>query len=216
MKFLLDSLALAVVHDSLIVRRGLASALSEHPSLRVLLNVACADTYLAQPSIGRPRIVFSDLTQGLALLKRSSAAGKSRLQSDVVVVVVAASLGELDTRDALRAGVRGLLPLDCAADQLLACAHTVAASRSYVVPQFTAQLVQHIYTDPLTRREQQVLHYIYQGCCNKSIARELDIAVGTVKTHVKAVLSKLEASSRSEAAAVAGRRGLVKTVQAAL
>lgn len=47
------------------------------------------------------------------------------------------------------------------------------------------------------------------GQCNKSIARDLRIAVGTVKAHVKAIMSKLEASSRTQAVSVAVQRGLV-------
>ena len=54
-----------------------------------------------------------------------------------------------------------------------------------------------------------MLQLIAEGRGNKAIASGLDIAVGTVKTHVKAILGKLDARSRTEAAAVASRRGLI-------
>ena len=61
----------------------------------------------------------------------------------------------------------------------------------------------------LTSREDEVLRLLAKGLSNKSIARELDIAAGTVKVHVKSIMSKLDASSRTEAASIATARGLV-------
>jgi DNA-binding NarL/FixJ family response regulator len=61
----------------------------------------------------------------------------------------------------------------------------------------------------LTDREIEVLRLIMQGLPDKAIARRLERSVGTAKSHVKAILMKLDASSRVEAVAVARRRGLV-------
>ena len=63
--------------------------------------------------------------------------------------------------------------------------------------------------DALTARESDVLHLLALGHCNKSIARDLAITVGTVKGHLRAIFSKLQASSRTEAVGIAARRGLV-------
>ena len=63
--------------------------------------------------------------------------------------------------------------------------------------------------DVLVTRESEVLTLLVQGQCNKSIARDLSIALGTVKSHVKAILGKLDASSRTHAASIAVQRGLV-------
>ncbi|MNY29179.1 Transcriptional regulatory protein LiaR [compost metagenome] len=64
--------------------------------------------------------------------------------------------------------------------------------------------------EQLTLREDQVLRLLARGQCNKTIARQLGIAVGTVKTHVKGVLAKLGASSRTEAASIAAEKGMVE------
>jgi two-component system NarL family response regulator len=61
----------------------------------------------------------------------------------------------------------------------------------------------------LTSRETDVLQLLAQGQCNKSIARELGIGVGTVKTHVKGLFDKLGATARTHAVVLATRRGLV-------
>ena len=60
-----------------------------------------------------------------------------------------------------------------------------------------------------TPREIDVLRLLSIGLCNKAISSELDIAVGTVKAHIKALLQKLDAATRTEAADVARRRGLL-------
>jgi DNA-binding NarL/FixJ family response regulator len=61
----------------------------------------------------------------------------------------------------------------------------------------------------LTARETDVLRLVVEGHGNKTIANRLDIAIGTVKTHLKAIFQKLEANSRTQVAAVAERRGLL-------
>src|SRR5205085_4074433 len=61
----------------------------------------------------------------------------------------------------------------------------------------------------LTERETDVLQLLAEGCCNKLIARRLGIGVGTVKTHVKGVMSKLDATARTHAVVVAAARGLI-------
>ncbi|HEY9024554.1 MAG TPA: LuxR C-terminal-related transcriptional regulator, partial [Burkholderiaceae bacterium] len=62
----------------------------------------------------------------------------------------------------------------------------------------------------LTQREADVLRFVVAGESNKVIARSLRIEVGTVKTHVSAILAKLDARSRTQAAAIAIARGLVE------
>ncbi|HVZ45514.1 MAG TPA: response regulator transcription factor [Ramlibacter sp.] len=63
--------------------------------------------------------------------------------------------------------------------------------------------------DVLTSREEQVLRLLAKGSRNKAIAHDLNIAVGTVKAHVKSIMSKLNARCRTEAASIATGRGLV-------
>jgi DNA-binding CsgD family transcriptional regulator len=62
----------------------------------------------------------------------------------------------------------------------------------------------------LTRREGDILRHMMLGMSNKAIASKLTLAVGTVKTHVKSVLEKLDASSRTQAVSIAQRRGILR------
>ena len=73
-----------------------------------------------------------------------------------------------------------------------------------------AKLAAQVSGERLTDRELEILGLMAAGQSNKAIARKLDISEGTVKTHVKSVPFKLGATSRTEAAAIAARRGLVR------
>ena len=70
-------------------------------------------------------------------------------------------------------------------------------------------IAEHAAEESLSPREIEVLRLVVAGCANKIVARELDIALGTVKVHVKSIMTKLGARTRTEAAAVAQRRGLI-------
>ena len=72
-----------------------------------------------------------------------------------------------------------------------------------------AKALQRMAKPSLTQRELDVLQLVAQGRSNKDIARRLAITEGTAKTHVKAILTKLDAISRTEAVAVAHKRGLI-------
>ena len=74
----------------------------------------------------------------------------------------------------------------------------------------SASMAESVTQELLTGREREVLALMSQGLDNKSIALRLDIALGTVKSHVKAVLAKMAARSRTQAVAVARQRGLVQ------
>jgi DNA-binding NarL/FixJ family response regulator len=79
----------------------------------------------------------------------------------------------------------------------------------FVSPEVATKLASRISEEELTNRELEILTFLAEGKSNKLIARKLNISEGTVKTHVKSILEKLDATSRTEAAAVAARRGLI-------
>ena len=105
----------------------------------------------------------------------------------------------------LQAGVRA----NCSAGELVDAIETLAAGALYVGPDVAQRMAAAMSRDALTSREGEVLRLLARGQCNKTIARELGIAVGTVKTHVKGIMAKLDASSRTEAASIAAEKGIV-------
>jgi len=123
-------------------------------------------------------------------------------------------LTSFDTADQLRrglaAGANGYALKGISPNALCDCIETVARGGRYLTPE-QAQRIAEADTSPApSKRELEVLAGIAQGLCNKLIARELDIGEGTVKVHIKSILRKLDAASRTHAALIAIRRGLVQ------
>lgn len=126
------------------------------------------------------------------------------------IVILSTYDGEDDIYRAVRAGVRGYLLKDVMADELLACVRSVCSGGTYLPVHISAKLARRVRVDDLTGRELQILAQVAAGESNKLIARHFAIAEGTVKSHLRAILSKLDATSRTEAIAIAQRRGLIR------
>lgn len=125
------------------------------------------------------------------------------------ILVISSQAREHAIRSALEQGVHGFLLTSAPVCDLLAGVRTLFRGRNYLWPPVARLLAQTPQRDMLTSRENEVLRLLTLGLCNKSIARDLKIAVDTVKTHVKSIMSKLDASCRTEAARIATERGLI-------
>jgi two-component system, NarL family, response regulator YdfI len=121
--------------------------------------------------------------------------------------------------EALRSGVRSVLPRDVAPDQLIAALQAASvglvvlhpADLEAALPVAAAPASQSLaeLAEPLTRREREVLQMLAAGLGNKEIAARLAISDHTAKFHVASILGKLGAATRTEAVALGIRRGLV-------
>jgi DNA-binding NarL/FixJ family response regulator len=121
---------------------------------------------------------------------------------------------------ALGAGARGYLPRESDGEELIAAVRAVAAGLVVLAPAPAAALLARLLDRPrpplatepgeaLTPREGEVLQALAAGLTNRAIARRLGVSENTIKFHVSAILTKLDAASRAEAVALAARRGLL-------
>jgi DNA-binding NarL/FixJ family response regulator len=125
------------------------------------------------------------------------------------VLIVTHRDKEWDVRRALDACVGGYVLEDLSADQLRqAVRHLLAGSR-VLCPTLAAHVRDELPASRLTTRESEVLELLARGHCNKLIARDLGIEVGTVKWHLRSLMTKLGATARTQAVVMAARRGLV-------
>lgn len=141
-----------------------------------------------------------------------SIAARSRLEAPVVVLL----RDEQDAAQAWKAGARGLLLRDSAAGRLAAALQAVAGGLICLDPRLAGRLFSPALDEDspfpdvdLTARELEVLQLLAEGLPNKGIALRLEISEHTVKFHVNAILGKLGAQSRTEAAMRAARLGLI-------
>jgi two-component system, NarL family, response regulator YdfI len=116
------------------------------------------------------------------------------------------------TSEALRLGVRAMLPPDASSDEIVAAVHAAATGLAVVDPKdLEAWLPRPTQADTakLTHRELEVLRMMAEGAANKNIAWKLGISEHTAKFHVASILGKLNAGTRAEAVAVGVKRGLI-------
>jgi DNA-binding NarL/FixJ family response regulator len=126
------------------------------------------------------------------------------------VLVLSGRDTESEIRHAFESGVHGYQTLGGKPDDLFDGVRSVHGGVRYFCPVAACRLAESMVGRGLTGRESDVLRLVIEGCCNKTVARRLAIAPDTVKAHMKAIFQKLEANNRTQAAAVAGRRGLFK------
>lgn len=191
--------AVHIMHADPIMSVGLHAVLADQPGLRVT-------THLRQPEAQRvARVVVTDYDTGIALARQAALAGQPP-----GVLVVTQFDKEWEVRLAMDAGVAGYLLQSCAPDELAHAVEQLARGQRYLSESMSRSVADSLTRESLTGRETDVLQLLAQGCCNKSIARKLGIGVGTVKTHVKGVMSKLDATARTHAVVVATQRGLIR------
>lgn len=131
------------------------------------------------------------------------------LTRDVRPVLITNVSQPLWVREALKCGVYGFIRQSDGIEQIRSALQSAAVGKRYIPSDIATQLAESLMLEDLTGREMQVLGLLSQGQCNKAIARALDVAVGTVKTHVSAIMCKLDAPSRMAAILEANRRGLI-------
>lgn len=139
------------------------------------------------------------------------------LGSEVAVVLLADHPAPGWVAEAVRAGIRAILPTGASPEQLVAAMQAASVGlivmhRGEIGSTFPGALASRPLAElpePLTRREREVLQMLASGLGNKEIATRLTISEHTVKFHVASILGKLGAVSRTEAVALGIRHGLV-------
>jgi DNA-binding NarL/FixJ family response regulator len=164
-----------------------------------------------------PDLVLMDVRMpGMSGVEATQAIAAIRPEMPIVMLTV--SEDEEDLFAAIRAGARGYLLKDLEAAQLHAMIDAVARGEAAITPATAARIIRHLSTmsgadgsarDALTARELEVLRLVTAGRRNKEIAAELGISENTAKYHLRNILEKLHAESRTEVAARAIREGLV-------
>jgi DNA-binding NarL/FixJ family response regulator len=197
-----------IVDDHPVVRMGLAGMLMARPELTLVAEAASGDEAVRQYMHCRPDVVLMDLR--MPGLDGVAAIEAIRAQDATARVIILTTFdGEEDIYRGLRAGAKGYLLKDSPSDEIVNCIAAVMRGQKYLPQGVASKLADRMHSDELSRRELEVLGHLSSGKSNKQIARLTGITEGTVKFHVTAVMGKLGVKSRTEAVAVAIRRGLI-------
>jgi two-component system nitrate/nitrite response regulator NarL len=204
----LEKLTVVIVDDHPLFRRGLTQLLGTLPRFTLLGEASCGKDGIQLVKNVHPDLLLLDLNMkdmsGLDVLRELKS---SDLDTRIVMITVSDQAEDLVA--ALRAGADGYLLKDMEPEQMLENLQSVADGRIIVSEALTHLLAvalrqQKRPDNPeeagLTEQELRILERIASGKSNKLIGKELDIAEGTVKVHVKHILRKLNLRSRVEAA----------------
>ncbi|SCL29860.1 DNA-binding response regulator, NarL/FixJ family, contains REC and HTH domains [Micromonospora pallida] len=218
------SVQVLVVDDQPLIRHSLRLIIDSAPDLVVAGEADTGEAAVARAGQLRPDVVLMDIRMpggdGIDATRRITA--DPALTSTRIVVL---SMFELDeyVHAALRAGASGFLLKDAEPGQLIDAIRRTHSGESLFAPSILTRLVKH-YLDQsaprtartqsvLTDRETEVLTLVGRGLSNQEIAQALSISMGTVKTHIGSLLSKLHARDRAQLVIAAYERGLVSTPQ---
>ncbi|MDP8950793.1 MAG: response regulator transcription factor [Actinomycetota bacterium] len=207
-----------ITDDHKVVRRGLRGFLELDPQLEVVGEASNGEEAVAMARRLEPDVVLMDLL--MPVMDGIEATREIRRElPEVEVVALTSVLEDASVTGAIRAGAIGYLLKTTDADELCEAIKAAAAGQVRLAPEAAARLMREVrapegpeaLTEPLTEREVEVLKLIARGKANKQIARELFVAMSTVKTHVNNLYRKLNVGSRTQAALYAARIGLVAT-----
>jgi two-component system NarL family response regulator len=198
-----------VAHEDAIVSMGLAAALGQHPDFHVVTADAGVDELDEAVQRHSPDIVVSDYRRAMTYSVNAAARQRTRGAQPRKIVIVTTCDREFEIRGALQTGVRGYVLLGTRLDEFVEGMRAVGQGAYFLSRSVAPRIASSLSHDSLTVRESEVLQLLAEGLGNKQIARELGISTETVKCHVKAILDKLGASTRTQAAAIASKRGLV-------
>jgi DNA-binding NarL/FixJ family response regulator len=203
-----------VADDHPMLREGLVAVLGTQPDFEVVGEASDGSETVRLAEMLEPDVILLDLempgVDGVAALEGLREAGsKSR------AIVFTAYDTDQRILGALRAGARGYLLKGASRTEIFAAVRTGPAGGSLLEPGVTTRLLDHVREDreqpePLTPRELEVLLLISEGLHNSEIAGRLFVTERTVKFHVSSILAKLGADNRTEAVALATRRGLIR------
>jgi len=211
-------ITVVVVDDHAVVRRGLTTFLGDEPDIRVVAEAG--DGQSALSLLDRLAVTGPLPDVALVDVQMPGLDGIATTRSIAdrhpgVRVVILTSFGEIErVHAALAAGAAGYVLKDAEPEEITAAVRAAAAGEVYLDPLVARRLTQRLVApaaglSALTGRERDVLTLVATGRTNRQIAAELVISERTARTHLSNVLAKLRLTSRTQAALVAIREGLV-------
>ncbi len=197
------------VDDHPLLREGIAAIINNQPDMLLVAQAAKGADSVQLYRQHRPDVTLMDLRlpdmSGIdAMIAIRSEFPEAR------VVMLTTFEGDVEIQRSLEAGARGYVLKNMPPKDLVEVVRQVHAGKKRIPEEVAANLAEHLGEESLTAREKAVLQRVAGGNKNRDIGEQLFISEETVKVHVKHILEKLGASDRTQAVAIAIRRGIIQ------
>ena len=206
---------IVVVDDHALFRAGLVSLLTSIPEFEIVGEAGDGREALSVIAKEKPDVVLLDVNMpvmgGVEMVEAMQETDHPR------ILMLTISKHDEDLFGAIAAGADGYLLKDAEPDELRRAINLVADGKSVLSPEVTSRVLKVVSSSQgipldvaLSKREMDVLKCLAKGMTSAKIAQELFISENTVKTHVRHILEKLEASNRAEAVSRAIQLGIIR------
>jgi DNA-binding NarL/FixJ family response regulator len=197
------------VDDHPLLRQGIAAIINNQPNFQLIAEAATGREGIQKFKEHVPDITLMDLR----LPDMSGIDAVSVIRSEFPearVIMLTTFEGDVEIQRALAAGAFGYLLKSMPPKDLVDAIRQVHGGKKRIPAEVAARLAEHLADEMLTEREIEVLRHVSGGNRNRDIAERLFISEETVKVHIRHIMEKLGASDRTEAIAIAVRRGIVQ------
>lgn len=196
------------VDDHPLMREGIAAMIRSQADMLLVAEAADGSEALQRFREHQPDVTLMDMR----LPDRSGIDTVIAIRAEFPearILMLTTFEGDAEITRSLQAGARGYMLKSMPPGELLAGIREVHAGRKRIPPEVAAHLAEHMGEETLTARELEVLQQVASGR-NRDIAGRLFITEETVKVHIKHIMEKLGAKDRTEAVAIALRRGMIQ------
>jgi DNA-binding NarL/FixJ family response regulator len=203
------SIRIFCVDDHPLLREGIAVIINNQPDMTLVAEASTGCEAIQKFQEHQPDVTLMDLRlpdmSGIdALIAIRTEFPEAR------IIMLTTFEGDVEIQRALGAGARGYMLKSMAPKDLVEGIRQVNAGKKRVPSEIAAQLAEHLGDEALTPREIEVLQRIAGGNRNRDIAEQLFISEETVKVHIKHIMEKPGANDRTQAVAIAVRRGIIQ------
>ena len=202
------TIRILTVDDHPLLREGIAAVLASQADMTVVGQASNGREAVENFRRLRPDVTLMDLRMPDMSGLEAIVAIRAEF-SNARIIVLTTYAGDAQAAAALRAGAAGYLLKNMVRKELIETIRAVHSGKRRVPPEIATDIAEHVADDALSEREIEVLRGVASGKSNKLIAAELDISEGTVKTHMKSILPKLDATDRTHAVMIALKRGIL-------
>lgn len=197
------------VDDHPLIHEGIAALINSQPDMVVAAEATTGKRALAKFREAQPDLVLMDL--GLPDMSGIEAmVSILKENAHARVIILSMSTGDVEIQQALKAGAFAYLSKNMPPQELVEVIRKVHKGKKHIPAEIATRLAEHLGEESLTDREVEVLQLVCDGSRNREIAESLFISEDTVKVHVSRIMDKLGAKDRTQAVAIAVRRGIIR------